>query len=242
MLILYMARSLDARLLAWVEHLQHALGSRYRCALVCNERPPSRHKDSKFVLWVDDRECRDRNVTGLTLYHPCITAWDKAFLFAEWLDHDFTWLIEDDVLVVDPDIFSRVDGAFPEADLLMSPEFVVEREQRHGSWHWWRLFADGDGVTPSLPLPWYGTACRAQVLRASRGMMRAARTHLDRGLPHSNMVEYMWQTVAHHAGLAVAHPPEMAGLMQASKGRRFYHAVKGGAEQDRLRRLLRPQR
>ncbi len=244
-LVLYLARVLDTSLLSWVETLQEALGSRYRCALVCNDRPPS-HCKSELVLWLDDQKCRDENVTNLTLWD--ITAWDKGFLLAEQFNYDFTWFLEDDVFVVEANIFSRVDRAFPDADLLISPEFVIEKRERK-DWHWHRLFIDTAGATPSLPLPWYGTACRAQVLRASRGMMRAARKHLDRGLPHSNMIEYMWQTVAHHAGLTVSHPLEMIGLdcaqpemseMRASKGQRFYHSVKKGTEQDKMRQLLQP--
>ena len=229
-----------------METLQQSLGSEYSCVLVCNEWPVGPRADSEFVFWLDDDECKAAKVRDLTLIE--MSAWDKGFLLAERMDPDFAWFAEDDVLVVDPDVFRTVDAAHPGVDLLISPDFVVERSVRR-DWDWSRLLQTAP--SPNLPLPWFGTACCAQVLRASRGMMRAARSHLDRELPKSNMIEYMWQTVAHHARLSVAHPEQMAGLdchkislrqIWPSRGEHFYHSVKGGWQQDKLRRLLRPRR
>ena len=244
-LILYLARAENIHLSAWIRTLRRSLPVGYGCWAVCNSRPT---EEMDCNLWVADDVCREQNVTHMTC--TCgtdVTAWDKGFLCAEVLDYDFTWFLEDDVFVLDGETFTTADASHPKADLLHAPPTKkLERIPPDGEW-WWHQIYLKDG-TPIFPLPWFESGCKAQALRASRQMLKAARRHFDHGYAPGNMIEYMWYTVAYHDGLQIQHPTQLVGSLQCDewhhadiishlqdKGGAFFHAVKSPEKMASLR-------
>lgn len=237
-LILYVARRENRELCDWIRSVRETLSQDYACWAVCDERPAF---DGDCNLWISDEECQRHKVTHMSLQSTLVTAWEKSFVIAEEYDADFTWFLEDDVFVPDARLFEKLDMAHPSADLLHAPpELIVEGPSDIDGWWWDQLKLPNGGYV--FPFPWFGSPCKAQVIRASRRMLQEARKHFDRGYGQGSMHEYLWYTVAHHAGLHIQPLPDLletlfcADLSQltdpsfASRLRKggltFYHAIK----------------
>lgn len=237
-LILYVARRENRELCDWIRSVREALSQDYACWAVCDEQPAF---DSDCNLWISDEECQRHNVTHMNLQSTLVTAWEKSFVIAEEYGADFTWFLEDDVFVADARLFKNLDAAHPSADLLHAPpELIVEGPSGTDGWWWDQLKLPKGGYV--FPFPWFGSPCKAQVIRASRRMLQEARKHFDRGYGQGNMHEYLWYTVAHHAGLHIQPLPDLletlfcadlSQLPDPSFGSRlrkgelaFYHAIK----------------
>lgn len=212
------------------------------CFGICNEADTS--YPGIFVNIGED-ECREVGATKLTLIGD-VTAWDKGVVFALRHRGEYAnfWLMEDDVYVPSMKLFLELNLRFPKADLLCQTCEVFDKPT--WSWHWYRLMHNPD----ALALPWARTL--AQIVRLSSSFLLVVEEHLRRMQPYGNMIEYMFTTLALHAGSTVETPPELSklGLKDLNPpmpdesdlvraARFFYHPIKDASEKERLDLLFR---
>jgi hypothetical protein len=240
-LILILAKEPSKLLKEATAQLREELPANYNVWCVTHHAPgPS---DAPWFLSVPDVECTRIGINGIgDGCHAGLCkkdkqkrpwAWDKGFYFAERMNYDFTWFLEDDVFIPTPAIFPRTDTTHPQADLLHSKCTTKKKGWRFSDLR----YTDGSFA---FPKPWLAAPCAAQVLRASRAMLRAVRQHLNADMSKSALrtnqtqyphyLEYMWCNVAYHRGLVTETPEALA----VPKGLLCRGQVRGTSAEERV--------
>ncbi len=153
--------------------------------------------------------------------------------------YEHVWVIEDDVFVPTLAAISALDRKYPEADIV-SKENTINTSGTTQGWFWWK-FIDAD----LLPLPWAKSMVCAvrfkptvftllpgfvERWRAVYGIPDGGPLDYERPLL---CIEYVFHTLALHAGLSVAVAEELEGVVyrrdwtvEEMQPGRLYHPVK----------------
>ena len=179
--------------------------------------------DVRYVL-IDDGECANAgyyDFCPMFLKPSRVCTWDKAVYFFARLNpvrYEHVWLIEDDVFVPTLGAISALDRKYPGADIV-SADTTLNTTGNPQGWFWWK-FIDAD----LLPLPWaMSLVCAVRLKTTVFDLLPAlvdrwkARYGVPDGGPLDHerpllYLEYVFHTLALHAGLSVVVAEELAGI------------------------------
>ena len=212
-------------------------------------------RDDVRYVFIDDWECAN---AGYYDFNPMfdklsrVSSWDKAVYFFAQLNpvpYEHVWLIEDDVFVPTLAAISALDRKYPEADIVSEANIINTSGTTQG-WFWWK-FIEAD----LLPLPWAKSLVCAvrfkptvfallpplvERWKARYGVPDGGPLDYERPLP---CIEFVFHTLALHAGLSVAVAEELAGIayrrdwtLEEMKADCLYHPVKDLNRQVEYRR------
>ena len=185
--------------------------------------------DVRYVL-IDDGECANAgfyDFCPMFLKPSRVCTWDKAVYFFARLNpvrYEHVWLIEDDVFVPTLGAISALDRKYPGADIV-SADTTLNTTGNPQGWFWWKFVP-----AELLPAPWLMSMVCAVRLKPTvfallaglvgrwksvYGVPDGGPLVLKDGLPDWKpllFIEYVFHTLALHAGLSVVVAEELAGI------------------------------
>ncbi|CAF1025041.1 unnamed protein product [Adineta steineri] len=202
--------------------------------------------DALHFIQIDDEECMNngyKNSVKFILEKDCLS-WDKALFYfccQNGKIYDFLWLIEDDVFIPSVEALMELNKQCYGKNY----DLICQRNHYNldGSMEprTWDLWFDAEG---KFPLPWYHSMVCAV------GLSRCLLTHIDQYVTTHHFlpfIEYMFNTIAMHAGLSVYCPLELSTINYRhdwlfkeiqERPMNWYHPMKDFEKQHRFRERL----
>lgn len=146
---------------------------------------------------------------------PC-SAWEKALYFfcVERNDYEHVWFVEDDVFAPTLDAFVLMDEKY--SDDIVGADYATNLDGETASWEWYVHVPED-----RLPLPWVkAMVCAVRLGRAVLDQVRDFLsfnrdfdTDLHRATRKFFFIEYIFHTLAAHAGLKIVAAAELDGIV-----------------------------